>query len=53
MCIRDSRVDVVFNDQWQILSDDFESHLIDKATTFIEVPQGYTNDCLLYTSRCV
>jgi len=29
------------------ISDDFESHLIDKATTFIEVPQGYTNeDCV-------
>ena len=40
--LSDRRVDVVFNDQWQILSDDFESHLIDKATTFIEVPQGYT-----------
>lgn len=45
--LSDRRVDVVFNDQWQILSDDFESHLIDKATTFIEVPQGYTNeDCV-------
>ena len=45
--LSDRRVDVVFNDQWQILSDDFESHLIDKATTFIEVPQGYTNeDCI-------
>ena len=42
--LSDRRVDVVFNDQWQILSDDFESHLIDKATTFIEVPQGYTNE---------
>ena len=45
--LSDRRVDVVFNDQWQILSDDFESHLIDKATTFIEVPQEYTNeDCV-------
>ena len=45
--LSDRRVDVVFNDQWQILSDDFESHLIDKATTSIEVPQGYTNeDCV-------
>lgn len=45
--LSDRRVDVVFNDQWQILSDDFESHLIDKATTYIEVPQGYTNkDCV-------
>ena len=45
--LSDRSVDVVFNDQWQILSDDFESHLIDKATTFIEVPQGYTNeDCV-------
>ena len=42
--LSDRRVDVVFNDQWQILSDDFESHLIDKATTFIEVPQGYTDE---------
>lgn len=42
--LSDRRVDVVFNDQWQILSDDFESHLIDKAATFIEVPQGYTNE---------
>ncbi len=40
----DRRVDVIFNDQWQILSDDYESHLIDKATTVIEVPQGYTKE---------
>jgi len=26
----DRRVDVIFNDQWQILSDDYESYLIDK-----------------------
>ena len=32
------------NDHWQILSDDFESYFIDKATTIIEVPQGYTKE---------
>ena len=42
--LEDHRVDVIFNDQWQILSDDYESHLIDKATTVIEVPQGYTTE---------
>ena len=41
--LQDRRVDVVFNDQWQVLSDDYESQLIDKATTIIEVPQGYTD----------
>ena len=41
--LHDRRVDVVFNDQWQVLSDDYESQLIDKATTIIEVPQGYTD----------
>lgn len=41
--LQDRRVDVVFNDQWQFLSDDYESQLIDKATTIIEVPQGYTD----------
>ena len=41
--LQDHRVDVVFNDQWQVLSDDYESQLIDKATTIIEVPQGYTD----------
>ena len=40
----DRRVDVIFNDQWQILSDDYESFLIDKAITIIEVPQGYTKE---------
>ena len=28
---------------WQVLSDDYESQLIAKATTIIEVPQGYTD----------
>ena len=42
--LSDRRVDVVFNDQWQLLSDYFESHLIDTGTTIIEVPQGYTNE---------
>lgn len=42
--LQDRRVDVVFNDQWQILSDYFESHFIDTGTTIIEVPQGYTNE---------
>ena len=41
--LQDRRVDVAFNDQWQVLSDDYESQLIDKATTIIEVPQGYTD----------
>lgn len=41
--LQDRRVDVVFNDQWQVLSDDYESQFIDKATTIIEVPQGYTD----------
>ena len=41
--LQDRRVDVVFNDQWQVLSEDYESQLIDKATTIIEVPQGYTD----------
>ncbi|MGL3600408.1 LysR family transcriptional regulator, partial [Veillonella sp. ZSJB6] len=40
----EQRVDVIFNDQWQVLSDDYERHLIDKATTIIEVPQGYTKE---------
>lgn len=42
--LQDRRVDVIFNDQWQILSDYFESHFIDTGTTIIEVPQGYTNE---------
>lgn len=41
--LQDRRVDVAFNDQWQVLSDDYESQLIAKATTIIEVPQGYTD----------
>ena len=41
--LQDRRIDVAFNDQWQVLSDDYESQLIDKATTIIEVPQGYTD----------
>ena len=45
--LEDHRVDVIFNDQWQVLSDDYESHLIDKATTVIEVPQGYTMKVVL------
>ena len=31
------------HEEWQVLSDDYESQLIDKATTIIEVPQGYTD----------
>ena len=42
--LQDRRVDVIFNDQWQILSDYFESHFIDTGTTIIEVPQGYTDE---------
>ena len=41
--LQDRRVDVAFNDQWQVLSDDYESQLIAKATTIIEVPKGYTD----------
>ena len=41
--LQDRRIDVAFNDQWQVLSDDYESQLIAKATTIIEVPQGYTD----------
>ena len=41
--LQDRRIDVAFNDQWQVLSDYYESQLIDKATTIIEVPQGYTD----------
>lgn len=42
--LTDRRVDVVFNDEWQALSDLYKSHPIGTATTVVEVPQGYTTD---------
>ncbi|SNV56878.1 LysR family transcriptional regulator [Veillonella rodentium] len=40
--LQDRRVDVVFNDQWQVLADIYDTHLVGTARSVIEVPQGYT-----------
>ena len=39
----DNLVDIIFNDYWQIKSDnDYVTYLISKATVIAEVPKGYT-----------
>ena len=41
----DNLVDIIFNDYWQIKSDDdYVAYSISKATVIAEVPKGYTTE---------